>query len=398
RVCLAAVGAHLLRRLDGEGGDRAPGGRRPRRRGAGPPLGPHLGSQERGEVMLDSLYVLLDASLKGTALCLAAFAIAFILRQASAAARHLAWQLAFAGLLALPALSLLLPAWRVPLLPQRAAASPAAQTAEVSTLHIEDATHPSVQNVGAGLASARVGEDHSLVLPSKVTVSPQISLRVPLSWPAILMLFWSLGALATLSSLAAGMARVRRQRRGSQTLTAGPSRELADRLCADLAIVRPVALFRGGEQAMPMTWGFWRPAVLLPAGCDAWPAARRRSVLLHELAHVARRDWATQLACEAVCALHWWNPLVWAAARRLRIEGQQACGDPVLAAGASAADYAGDLLDIARSLRSARIAPLAAVAMARPSQLAGRLLAVLDSRRDRRGVPRRLAVPAWLAR
>src|SRR6185369_16627755 len=62
-----------------------------------------------------------------------------------------------------------------------------------------------------------------------------------------------------------------------------------------------------------------------------------------------------------------------------------------------ASDYAGDLLDIARSLRAVRAAAPAGLAMARPSQLAGRLLAVLDAHRDRRGIPRRLALPAWLA-
>ena len=147
---------------------------------------------------------------------------------------------------------------------------------------------------------------------------------------------------------------------------------------------------------MPMTWGWRRPVVLLPAGAEAWPEPRRRAVLLHELAHVARRRLSAQLAAEVVRALYWFNPLVWMAARKLRIESEHACDDRVLAAGARRLDYAGDLLEIARSLRALRAAAPAGLTMARPSQLAGRLLAVLDAHRDRRGISRRLALPAWL--
>ena len=65
--------------------------------------------------MLDLWFAaLLDSFLKGLALCLAAGAAALLLRRASAAARHLVWRLAFAGLLALPLLVALLPEWRVP--------------------------------------------------------------------------------------------------------------------------------------------------------------------------------------------------------------------------------------------------------------------------------------------
>ncbi|MGH7730768.1 MAG: HEAT repeat domain-containing protein, partial [Candidatus Eiseniibacteriota bacterium] len=96
------------------------------------------------------------------------------------------------------------------------------------------------------------------------------------------------------------------------------------------------------------------------------------------------------------CALFWFHPGVWWAAARLQVERERACDDRVLAARTRASDYADQLLDMVRSLRATRLAALGAVAFARPSTLEGRLLAVLDPRRDRRAVGRRVAAPAAL--
>jgi hypothetical protein len=94
----------------------------------------------------------------------------------------------------------------------------------------------------------------------------------------------------------------------------------------------------------------FRPAVLMPTGAADWPAGRQRVVLLHELAHVRRRDCQVQLVAHLALALHWFNPLAWWAVRRLRIEREHACDDHVLRSGARASDYADHLLQIARGL------------------------------------------------
>jgi beta-lactamase regulating signal transducer with metallopeptidase domain len=338
-------------------------------------------------MMLDLwLVALLDSLLKGLALCLAAGAAALLLRRASAAARHLVWRLAFAGLLALPLLAALLPQWRVPF-PQ--IQTPAPLPAQESAVPVRSDLTPGVE---AGPAPVR--EETS---PSPTIFEKSRERGWNLSWREAVFGIWLAGALALLGALGLALIRVRWQEQRSRPVTDEAWTALLAQVRAELGIRRPVSLVVGDDRAMPMTWGWRRPVVLLPAGSAAWPEGRRRAVLLHELAHIARGDFPTQLAAEIVRALYWLNPLVWMAARKLRMESEHACDDQVLAAGAQASDYAGDLLDIARSLRAVRAAAPAGLAMARPSQLTGRLLAVLDAHRDRRGISRRLALPAWLA-
>jgi hypothetical protein len=154
---------------------------------------------------------------------------------------------------------------------------------------------------------------------------------------------------------------------------------------ARLGLRRRVSLLRVSGAAMPATWGLLNPRVMLPEAADGWSADRRRAVLAHELAHVKRFDCLTQAIAQVACALYWWHPGVWYAARRMRVERERACDDLVLLSGARPSDYAMHLLEIARAYRPVRFASPMLLAMARPSQLESRLLSVLDPKRRRRG-------------
>ena len=155
---------------------------------------------------------------------------------------------------------------------------------------------------------------------------------------------WLLGAALVFAHLLVGVARTWRLTRHAETVRDAEWLRIVERLSRRLALTRPVALRRSARVTMPMACGLIRSSVLLPADADNWSDERREVVLLHELAHVKRRDCLTQLIAQAACALYWFNPLVWVAARRLRIERERACDDQVLDAGAKASDYAGHLL------------------------------------------------------
>ena len=148
---------------------------------------------------------------------------------------------------------------------------------------------------------------------------------------------------------------------------------------------------RSGRASMPVAAGIFRPAVIMPDDADSWSESRLRVVLLHELAHVKRRDCLTHVLGQAACAFHWFNPLAWLAVKRARAERERACDDLVLACGTRGSDYADQLLEMARVLRGDRFPALlggASLAMAHRSQLEGRLIAILDPRLPRSGMTR----------
>ncbi|MCH5377876.1 MAG: M56 family metallopeptidase, partial [Planctomycetes bacterium] len=128
---------------------------------------------------------------------------------------------------------------------------------------------------------------------------------------------------------------------------------------------------------LPVVWGIIRFRLLLPAAARQWSGEQLRSVLLHELAHIKRRDTVVQLLAQVACALHWFNPLVWFAAWRLHVERERACDDFVLANGVRASAYAEHLLSVATRLCPTRWTSACGLAVARKSSLEGRLNAVL---------------------
>jgi TonB family protein len=109
-------------------------------------------------------------------------------------------------------------------------------------------------------------------------------------------------------------------------------------------------------------------------------------VLGHELAHVARGDWALQILAELVRALCWFNPFVWIACASLRRDSEHACDDAVLNLGIERTEYAAHLVDLARACRTPRgfVHQLSAPGMAHASTLEQRIRAMLNDHANRR--------------
>ena len=325
-----------------------------------------------GETSTAGLSILIILA-KATLVLIAALGVTRALERSSAVARHLVWFVALASVLLIPALA----SWgplRLEILPADAGVvmpigapsepGPIGRDPETST------TSPSVSVPIAPKVEATVSTVRDLV-------SPKTSWYGILRDPALLFSIWATVAVLFAIWLAWGAFMVRRIVRRSRPLDTpewrNPLFEVADRLGLDEA----PRLVRSDDAKMPFACGLLQPTIVLPAECDGWTLDRRRAVLLHELAHVRRRDLVGHTVGRFACALYWFHPLVWTAAKRLRSESERACDDLALTCGARASDYAEHLLDIVTGVRH-HATPAVALAMARRKEFEGRMLAILD--------------------
>jgi len=367
------------------------------------------------------MLIAIDLAAKGLLVLAVALGAVALLRRRSAATRYLVWGMAMTCLLLLPLLGGLVPVWHAPILPELPSTWVHAERSEPATgslpllpeaaatsLTPSTTVRPSPSPFPGIMASPTPRAP--MVVPYSespgavaYTEAPQSEaprstmpawVAVP-TWPVLLAGLYFLGAALMLVHLAAGVAHVVRMIRNARPVIDGPLRREFEQAVVKLGIERPVRLLESDDAMVPVAWELFRPAVLLPRGAAAWPRGRRQVVLLHELAHVQRRDCQMQLVAHVALAVHWLNPLAWLAMRRLRIERERACDDRVLSFGCRASDYADHLLQIARRLTLPSEPAWAALAMARTSHLEERVVAILDPENPRRLPDRRTTMTAF---
>jgi beta-lactamase regulating signal transducer with metallopeptidase domain len=304
----------------------------------------------------------------------------WLLRRRSAALRHWVLAAGVACAAASPVLAAIVPAWHLPF------GTPAAFVAyERAPAGTTTASPPSRSDSGA---------KPSREPQARTPVSAGSSLDIT----GMLPLLWAAGVVVGLAILLTGMLRLRWLASHSRLVTDGRWADLANEISAAYGLKRPVTVLQSRHPSLLVTWGLISPTVILPAHADEWSDERARVVMSHELAHIGRGDWLVQLSAEVLRAVYWFNPLMWLACRRLRLESEHACDDEVMNHGVEGVDYATHLVDLARALNQRRHTWFPAPAMARPSSLERRVRAMLNNHVDRHPISkgRRVAILALL--
>src|SRR5882757_569670 len=146
-----------------------------------------------------------------------------------------------------------------------------------------------------------------------------------------LVVVWVLGVLILSVRLAYGWMGARRlQTHGTRTVPEALQQVLA-RLAARLRVNRPVRLLESLLIEVPAVIGWLRPVVLVPASALTGLTPQQLEVLLaHELAHVRRYDYLTNIVQCVIETLLFYHPAVWWVSRWVREERENCCDDLVV--------------------------------------------------------------------
>ncbi len=308
-------------------------------------------------------------SLKALILLGAAAVLTRILRRRPARIRAVLWAAALAGALLIPVATPLLPEIKLPLptvfdttrLPAPRGDRPLVSTAVTPTTVLTTAP--------------RMGSQQRIANAFR---------RAPLNWTSVLLALWLLGTTVLLMHLTLGLLRVRRALKAA--VRSGDRRwnTLLDLTTRRIGLRRPVRLLISSNIEVPATVGLLRPTILIPTYGRDWHEDRRLAVLLHELVHVQRMDWAVRILARLARAVYWFIPLTWWAVRRLDLEQELACDEEVVALGTRPTAYADHLLAIARSAVLNPAPALPGMAMARTPDLEKRIMTLLKNTSHRR--------------
>jgi beta-lactamase regulating signal transducer with metallopeptidase domain len=228
------------------------------------------------------------------------------------------------------------------------------------------------------------------VLPRSARVAPvagvaRAAITLPGSWAVYLFSLWAVIAIFLLLRVGAGLWRLRVLRRTFILLD--PARldvRVRETLQRD-SWTQNISLCVSERVQVPAAIGLVKPVVVLPTWLmDELPAEELNQVLLHELAHLRRKDDWTNLLQQVVKALFFFHPAVWWIERRISLEREIACDDAVLAETASPRSYAECLQHIAEKTLARRTLAMAQAALGRVRQISTRVAQILDGGRDRR--------------
>ena len=190
----------------------------------------------------------------------------------------------------------------------------------------------------------------------------------------LILSFWAIGTLAMLMRVAFGLYRIHRLRR-TATVADGAYQTICKRLAQKLNINRPVTVCFSDQVVSPISFGWLSPHILIPRKLDL---EQFELVAAHELAHVQRLDWLTNLFSHVVGAIFFFHPIYHFLNRKLVHLRERICDDWVIQLTGARKNYAQCLLDLVR--HENRTIPLA-LSLNQPSQLESRIDSILKHNR-----------------
>lgn len=302
--------------------------------------------------------LLTSLALKSLVLAALTFGVLRLARSRTPAERSLIAHLGLLGILLLPIGSVLLPRWAP--LPQDLFASDGAASAAPAAPAL---THPA-----------------EISRPAVEAATAAPFFNAP-TLAELAVWIYALPLALMFAMMAAAVFRLFAMRQRAEVLVDGAWLSALAEAQRRMGFKHGTALLVSEELRSPISWGVLRPTILLdPRAVSA--VGEAEAIIAHELAHVARLDWAKLLIARLACALFWFNPLVWLLARESHHLREEAADDAVLLTDIAGSDYATLLVNAARHDNRAVLIAAHGVAPARNS-LKRRVIRVLDANASR---------------
>lgn len=161
----------------------------------------------------------------------------------------------------------------------------------------------------------------------------------------LLYAFIGMGAAVTAAVLLLQKYRCTHQLKGSLLLE---HNEVINHVLHEISADH-VPVYSNDEIASPMVWGIFNPRIYLPTGMDFQNKELLKHILLHEAAHIRRKDNLLKAVMSAALCLNWYNPLIWLMAKKFSSDLEAACDESVLKRTGTdlRQSYAGSLLAMA---------------------------------------------------
>lgn len=218
------------------------------------------------------------------------------------------------------------------------------------------------------------------VLPADLALSSKV-IPLPAYWLLILVGAWMLVAVWIVLYLVLGIFELYRLARNSHPQNSCEDEKLIASLSVSLGVSKSVQVLYSERVSSPFVWGWRSPLIMMPLDSKPWDERIKRYVYMHELTHVSRNDWLSMIFVRLCCAVFWFLPPAWWAARCLYHAAEIACDESVYRLGEDETECAQSLLSLARYDQGSLSEPGLGVSATSP--VFQRVQALLDRQRER---------------
>jgi beta-lactamase regulating signal transducer with metallopeptidase domain len=210
---------------------------------------------------------------------------------------------------------------------------------------------PAAEGGSAAAREARVMEEYLDTQFFELTVQNESQnfgtcTSRPILWQRLFILVWLSGVAFLLMRFVVGRIGLHRIVKHSVPIRDERIQSLLRELSCKLEVRKSTIILKSERCPAPFTFKIIHPAIMLPKTMNTRPEALLRTVLLHELAHIKRRDQLTRKIAWLVCCLFWCIPPIWYVYRWLLMTEEKACDALVVQQGVVTTDYAEHLMTI----------------------------------------------------